>query len=432
MMRLILAFGASLLFALLGTAQTTYIYCGKLFDGQQLKLREASTIIIDKDRVREVKDGYLTAPEGVATIDLKDYTVMPGLIDMHVHLETETSKNRYVNKFKKNDADYAFESVRFAEITLLAGFTTVRDVGGSGVNISLRNAINRGVIRGPRVYTSGKSLAITGGHADPTNGWKQDIMGDPMAREGVVNGVAEARKAVRQRYKNGADLIKITATGGVLSEAKDGTGPHFTEEEIRVIVETARDLGMKVAAHAHGAEGMKRAVRAGVASIEHGTLMDEETMELMIRNGTYLVPTITAGWSVADSAKVPDYYPEVVRPKALEIGPKIQESFGRAYRKGVKIAFGTDAGVFQHGKNGLEFVYMAEMGMPALECLQAATLEAAKLLGVDDQLGTLEPGKLADVVAVKINPTENIRAMLDVGFVMKAGTVYKLDGKPVH
>ena len=213
--------------------------------------------------------------------------------------------------------DVAFESVNYANVTLMAGFTTVRDLGGSGVNISLRNAINNGTTVGPRIYTAGKSIATTGGHADPTNGLKREFSGDPGPIDGVANGADECRQAVRQRYKDGADLIKITATGGVLSQAKDGSGAQFTEEELKAIIETAKDYGFKVAAHAHGAEGMKRAVRAGVTSIEHGTFMDDEAIELFKKYGTWYVPTIIAGKSTADSAKIPGYYSAIVTPKAL-------------------------------------------------------------------------------------------------------------------
>ena len=293
------------------------------------------------------------------------------------------------------------------------------------MNISLRNAINRGDVEGPRIFTSGKAIATTGGHADPTNGMKKDLMGDPGPKEGVVNSVEDARKAVRQRYKNGADNIKITATGGVLSVAKSGQNPQFTLEEIEEICKTAKDYGMTIAAHAHGDEGMKRAIIGGVTTIEHGTLMSEETMELMKKYGTYYVPTITAGKEVAEKAKIEGFYPEVVVPKALEIGPKIQETFSKAYKKGVKIAFGTDAGVFRHGDNGKEFGYMVEAGMPAMEAIQSATITSAKILGVDDKLGEIKAGFLADIIAVNDNPTQNVKTMENVVFVMKEGVIYK-------
>jgi len=406
-------------------AQQSYIHCGKLIDVVNKKVLEKMTIIIDGNKIVSIEKGYLQPKENQIVIDLKDKTILPGLMDMHVHLEGQSSKNSYLEKFTLNEADIAFRSKVYAEVTLMAGFTTVRDLGGSGVNIALRNAVNKGLVKGPRIYTAGKALGITGGHADPTNGWRNDLMGDPGPKEGVANGADECRKAVRQQVKNGADLIKIMATAGVLSMAKNASNPQFTEEEIKVIVETAKDFGIKVAAHAHGAEGMKRAIRAGIASIEHGTLMDDETMTLMKKHGTYYVPTITAGMSVADSAKIPGYYPEMVIPKALEIGPKIQATFKRAYKAGVKIAYGTDAGVYRHGLNAKEFEFMVEVGMPPIDAIRSATIHAADLLGVSDQSGSIEAGKLADIIAVNGNPLEDIKVLQDVSFVMKDGVVYK-------
>jgi imidazolonepropionase-like amidohydrolase len=307
----------------------------------------------------------------------------------------------------------------------MAGFTTVRDLGGTGVNVALRNAINKRLVVGPRIYTSGKSIATTGGHADPTNGYRKNLMGDPGPAEGVINGPDEARKAVRQRYKDGSDLIKITATAGVLSQAKDASGAQFTDDELKAIIETAKDYGFTIAAHAHGAEGMKRAIRAGITSIEHGTFMDDEAIDLFKKHGTYYVPTITAGKSTGDSAKIPGYYTEIVTPKALSVGPKIQATFSKAYKAGVKIAFGTDAGVFMHGKNAKEFGYMVEGGMPAMEAIRSATLNGADLLRVSDILGSIEKGKLADIIAVDGDPIKDITVMEKVKFVMKDGVVYK-------
>jgi imidazolonepropionase-like amidohydrolase len=309
---------------------------------------------------------------------------------------------------------------------LLAGFTTVRDLGGDGnVNISLRNAIATGLIKGPRVYTAGRALATTGGHADPTNGIRADLTRNPTPEDGVMNGLEDARRAVRQRYKDGADVIKITATGGVLSVASSGQNAQFTEEEIRAVVETAKDYGFRVAAHAHGAEGLKRAVRAGVASIEHGTYLDDEGIGLMKKYGTYYVPTVTAGKWVAEKSKIDGFFPAVVRSKAAEIGPISQATFAKAYKAGVKIAFGTDTGVSAHGNNANEFQYMVEGGMPALEAIRAATLEAAALLGIQDRLGTIEAGKQSDIVAVPEDPTDDITAIRRVSFVMKNGVIYK-------
>lgn len=403
-------------------SQKTFLHCGQLIDVKNQMVLKEMTVVIEGAKIVDIQKGYAKPAATDKLIDLTKLTVMPGLIDMHVHIESETGPANYLNGFTWNVSDFAFQSVVFAHKTLMSGFTSVRDLGGTGANISLRNAINKGWITGPRVYTAGKSIATTGGHADPTNNYRRDLMGDPGPKEGVVNGVEDCAKAVRQRYKEGSDLIKITATGGVLSMAKDGSGAQFTEAEVKAIVETAKDYGFKVAAHAHGAEGMKRAVLAGVNSIEHGTYMSEEVMDLMKQKGTYLVPTIIAGKSSADSAKKPGYYPEIVRAKALVVGNFIQATFAKAYKRGVKIAFGTDAGVYAHGKNWLEFVYMTEAGMPILEAIKTATVNAADLLG-DDNIGSIEKDKLADIIAVEGDPVKDVTSMGRVKFVMKNGTV---------
>jgi imidazolonepropionase-like amidohydrolase len=410
---------------ILSNAQKTYIWCGSLIDGVSNEPKKNMTIVVEKNKIFAIQNGFTTPGSGDKTIDLKNKTVTPGWIDMHVHLEWETNPDRYLQNFTQNPADYAFMSVKFSEVTLMTGFTTVRDLGGTGVNISLRNAINKGLVKGPRVYTAGKSIATTGGHADPTNGYRKDLMGNPGPAEGVVNGADDCRKAVRQRYKDGSDLIKITATGGVLSVAKSSSNPQFMEDELKAIVETAHDYGYKVAVHAHGAEGMKRAIKAGVNSIEHGTNMDDEAIALFKQYGTWYVPTLTAGAAVADSAKKPGYYPDIVTPKALEIGPKIKATLAKAYKSGVKIAFGTDAGVYKHGMNWLEFGYMIEAGMPAMETIKAATSYAADLLGEKDKLGSIEVGKLADIVAVDGDPLTDAKVFGKVIFVMKDGVVYK-------
>ncbi len=405
--------------------QRTIIHAGNILDGVSKKPMKEKSIVVEGTKITSIENGYINAQEGDVIVNLKEHTVMPGWIDMHVHIEDETSPDRYIRQFTENPADRAFTSVDIAKRTLMAGFTTVRDVGGSGVNISLRNAIAKGTIDGPRIFTSGEGLKITGGHGDPTNGYRADLMGDPGPEFGVVNGVDDARKAVRQRYKNGADLIKISATGGVLSVAKDGKGASFQEDEIEAIVQTANDLGFHVAAHAHGDEGMRRAVANGVKTIEHGTYMSDATMELMIEKNAYLVPTITAGMEVAENAKKPGYYPKVVAEKAREIGPVIQGTFAKAYKKGVPIAFGTDAGVFKHGENAREFTYMTEVGMPAIEAIICATSNNAELLGMGDQIGSLKAGFIADIVAVPGDPLEDIEVMKDVKFVMKEGKIYK-------
>ncbi|MGC4021154.1 MAG: amidohydrolase family protein [Cyclobacteriaceae bacterium] len=411
--------------AFLTQAQRTLIHCGSIIDGKNKEQLQQVTIVVEGNKITSVDKGFTKPGKDDKLIDLSKKTVMPGLIDMHVHMEGETSKDRQLKGFTQNEADIAFQSTVYAKKTLLAGFTTVRDCGGTGVNISLRNAINQGIVIGPRMLVAGKAIASTGGHADPTNGYRKDLMGDPGPKEGVINSAEDARKAVRQRYKDGADFIKITATGGVLSVAKDGSGPQFTQEEVDAIVQTAKDYGMITAAHAHGPEGMRRAVLAGITTIEHGTLMTDEVMDLMKQKGTYHVPTIIAGKTVAELAKIPDYYPKLVVPKALEVGPKLQDTFGRAYKRGVKIAFGTDAGVFGHGDNAKEFGYMVEAGMPAIEALLSAMQVNANILGLGEKIGSIEKGKLADIVAVDEDPTKNISTMTKVTFVMKDGVVYK-------
>ena len=405
-------------------AQETYILCGKLLDTKSGKVEKSKTIVVKDNKIANVMDGFVM-PKGGTLIDLRDKVVLPGLIDFHVHIEKEFNKNTRLNNYILDEADVAFNSVGFAKITLMNGFTTVRDLGGTGVNISIKKAINAGKIPGPRVYTAGKALATTGGHADPTNGSSRVLIGNPGPKEGVVNSVEDAKKAVRQRYKNGADCIKITATGGVLSVAKSGDNPQFTIEEVKAICETAKDYGMHVAAHAHGDEGMQRAVIGGVKTIEHGTYMSEKTMELMIKHNAYLVPTITAGKEVEEKAKIKGFYPEIVVPKALAVGPQIQGTFAKAYKKGVGIAFGTDAGVFRHGNNGKEFEFMVEAGMPAMEAIQSATITNAMLLEMENELGQIKKGFLADIIAVNDDPIEKISTLENVVFVMKDGKVYK-------
>jgi len=406
-------------------AQKTYLHCGQLIDVKQLQVLKEKTVVVEGNKIVEILDGYAKAGAGDKTVDLKSSTVMPGLMDMHVHIESDPSPSHYLDEFTLKAPDYAFSSVPIAQTTLMAGFTSVRDLGGTGANIALRKAIQKGYVIGPRVYTAGKAIATTGGHADPTNGYREDLMGDPGPKEGVINGPEDAYKAVRQRYKDGSDVIKITASGGVLSMAASGENPQFTIEEVKAITSAAKDYGFKVAAHCHGVEAMRRAIIGGVNSIEHGTLMDETIFPLMKEYGTYLVPTIIAGKSASDSAKIPGYYPPVVAKKALEIGPKIQNTFSKAYKAGVKIAFGTDAGVYKHGKNWKEFLYMTEAGMPAIEAIQAATWNAADLMGTQAILGSIEKNKLADIIAVDGDPIKNIEAMGKVNFVMKDGVIYK-------
>jgi imidazolonepropionase-like amidohydrolase len=403
----------------------TVIKCGNFANPVSGKMEKNITIVVSGNLIEKVTNIDYVLQQGDVLHDLSSYTVMPGLMDMHVHLEHQASPRTYLETFTLNDADVAFKSVGYAKTTLYSGFTSVRDLGGDGVNISLRNAIDNGLVEGPRVFTAGKSIASTGGHADPTNGYKKGLVENPGPEEGVANGQDECIKAVRQRYKDGSDCIKITASGGVLSVAKSGENSQFTIDEIKAIVSTANDYGFKVAAHCHGEEAMRRAVLGGVHSIEHGTYMSEDIMKLMKEKGTYLVPTITAGKAVEVNAKKQGFYPPIVVPKALAIGPKIQGTFAKAYKYGVKMAYGTDAGVFDHGDNWKEFVYMQEVGVPFMEILKYATVNAADLLGQSKNLGTIEVGKFADIIAVDGNPEKDIQVMGKVVFVMKDGKVYK-------
>ncbi len=410
----------------------TVIHAGRLIDGVSSAPRERVSIVVHEGRITDVTPGFVPVTNEDELLDLSNHTVMPGLMDMHVHLTGELSRTSYLDEVVLNPTDLALKAAHYGRLTLLAGFTTVRNVGDDGMaTVSLRNAIRAGTAIGPRIYTAGRSIATTGGHADPTSGWCEALQGDPGPREGVVNSPEEARKAVRERYKDGADLIKITATGGVLSMAASGDNAQFTDPELEAIISTAKDYGFTVAAHAHGAEGMLRAVRAGVSSVEHGTFMTDEIMKLMKKQGTYYVPTIFAGVTVMELAEKEDFLPPIVRPKARRIGPQIMATFNRAWRAGVPIAFGTDSGVSPHGQNAREFELMVEHGMPPMRAIQAATIEGARLLRVERDLGTVEKGKIADLVAVKGDPTADISLMRNVDFVMKDGVVYKRDGAAV-
>ena len=411
--------------ALPAHATTTALQCGRLFDSRSGRLLDAHTIVVREGKILQVLSGRPTVADA-EVVDLPGHTCTPGWTDLHVHLDGESSPDSYSEGFRLDDVDFALRAVGYARKTLQAGFTSVRDLGGR-ITPHLRNAINQGLIEGPRIWAAGTSIATTGGHADPTNGVNAELAhlyGPPGPTEGVVNSIDDARQAVRQRYKEGSDVIKITATGGVLSYARSADAPQFTIEEVKAIVDTAKDYGYTVAAHAHGTEGMKRAILGGVTSIEHGTMMTDELMALMKQKGTWYVPTISAGRFVADKAKIDGYFPEIVRPKAARIGAQIQQTFASAYRSGVKIGFGTDMGVGPHGDNAREFLYMVEAGMPAAAALQAATINAAQLLGVSDQ-GVIEAGTRADIVAMPGDPLADINAVLKVDFVMKDGVVYR-------
>ena len=404
----------------------TLIHAGRLIDGTAAAPRERVTIVVDGDRIRAIEGGFTEPGGGDEVVDLSAATVLPGFMDMHVHLTSEHSRTSEIDSVKKSESDRAFDAVVYAERTLLAGFTTVRNLGDQwNTSIALRRAIADGKVKGPRIFTAGRSIGTRGGHADATNSFGPFLQSDDPRLDTVCNGADDCREAVRQRYKDGADAIKITATGGVLSIAKSGSAPQFTDEELAAVISTAHDYGMRVAAHAHGAEGIKRAVRNGIDSIEHGTFLDDEGIRLMKEKGTHYVPTISAGRWVYDHAQDPTYFPAIVRPKALEVGPQIQETFGRAWKAGVTIMFGTDCGVCAHGDNAREFGYMVEAGMPAMDAIRAATIVPARYLGIDEKLGSLEAGKFADIVAVPGNPVADVHVLERVSFVMKEGVIYK-------
>lgn len=417
-------FSCVFLFTCFDVDSKTLIHAGKLIDGKSDRVQSRISIVVDGNTIADIQEGFISSNDFENYIDLRNYTVLPGLMDMHVHFGGE-----YLSKaeapLKVEREMEAILATQHALVTFKSGFTTVRQVGDSGlVAISLRDAINAGKVVGPRIFAAGKTITTTGGHADPTNGKALDDYAYPLPEQGVVNGPYEVYTAVRQRYKDGADGIKITVTGGVLSPAKSGDNPQFTQEEVDAVVSAAKDYGMWVAVHAHGAEGMKRAIKAGVDSIEHGTFMDDEAMDLMIENGTYYVPTISAGVWVAEKSKIDNFFPEIVRPKAASVGPQISGTFKKAHKRGVKIAFGTDAGVQKHGTNWKEFVYMVQNGMSEMKAIQSATMETAKLLRIEDKLGSIEEGKLADMIAVKGNPLDDISILENIEVIIKDGVVY--------
>lgn len=424
-MNKILFFISLLLLGVQLKSQKMYLHCGQLIDVVRSEVKKEKTLVVQGNKILSVLDGYIQPTDQSRVVNLKNHTVMPGWIDMHVHIESVIEKGSYINRFTLNDADVAYLAETYGENTLMAGFTTVRDLGGTGVNNSYKNAINRGLATGPRIFTSVGQIASTGGHGDFTSGARKGLLDPPGPESGVADGIDGCKKAVRQMIKNGADVIKVTATGGVTSLTRDGSKPQFDLEELKAIVNTAKDYGLKVAAHAHGDEGIRRAIEAGVTTIEHGSQMSEATMDLLVQKGVYYVPTLTAGASVSDSAMVPGYFPDIVRAKALETGKNIRRVFAQLIKKGAKIAFGTDAGVFHHGLNALEFKYMHELGYSPMDCIKSATLLNATVLDQQDKIGSLDPGKVADIVAVPGDVINDFSAMQKVSFVMKEGKIYK-------
>jgi len=417
-----------------GDSPATVILCGHLLATPGERPLRNAVVVVERGRIAEIRSDVpfdrdradIARVPGSQVIDLRDKFVLPGLIDCHTHITTEYTRDVRLRRLEESDADNAIAGVAFAKRTLEAGFTTIRNVGSSGdAAFALRDAINAGLVRGPRILVAGESISPTGGHSDGTHGYREDLWDVPGAIEGIADGEAECRKAVRAQVKRGADVIKLTATGGVLSATAAGTDQQFFDDELKAIVETAHMLGRKVAAHAHGADGIKAALRAGVDSIEHGTFIDDEAISLFRESGAYLVPTILAGVWVAEMAEDEGYYPPMVADKARRVGPEIQGAFARAYKGGVKIAFGTDSGVSPHGMNARELELMVEAGMPPREAIKAATINAADLCGLLDQIGTVEPGKLADIIAVDKNPLDEISALRSISFIMKDGEVIK-------
>ncbi len=410
------------------TAQTTIIHAGNLLAVPGEKPLTKQSVIIKDSVITDVVKGYVSAKsvdKEANIIDLKDEFVMPGLMDMHVHLQGELGPNNDSEALRMSDADVAMRSAMFAKRTLMAGFTTVRDLGASPEQIyALRDGINKGWIDGPRVVASG-GVSVTGGHGD-VDGMSPDLL-EMKTSKTICDGPYDCRRATRRAIKFGADVIKITSTGGVLSDTNTGTGQQMDDDELVEIINAAHALGRKVASHAHAAAGINAALRAGVDSIEHGSYANEESIRLFKEGGAYLVPTLLAGDTVVGMAKTSNFMSEAIKAKAIRVGADMQANFKRSYEAGVKIAYGTDSGVSKHGTNAREAVLMAEAGMTNADILKSATVNAADLVNKSKVLGTIEQGKYADIVAYDENPLKDINALLDVDFVMKAGKVYKND-----
>ena len=385
------------------------------------------TVHVDNGRIAAVTAGFAAPKSGDAVVDLSDRFVLPGLIDCHVHLTGEITPSYKLDTVEESATDVALHAARHARVTLEAGFTTVRDlgeIGGAGDAIfALKKAVAKGFVVGPRIFAAGSIISPTGGHGI-TCGYRDDInlLFDPSGR---ADGADGCRAAVRRQVSRGADLIKFVATGGVLTETDTGTGQQFYDDEYAAIVGTAHMLGRKATAHAHGADGMKGALKAGVDSIEHGTFMDEEVIDIMRARGVYYVPTTLAGVSVAEMATKQTFLPPAMRKKALAVGPHIVETLGRAHAAGLKIAFGTDTAVSPHGENAREFALMVKAGMTPMQAIAAATVVAAAHVGHAESLGTLEVGKFADLIATEKSPLDDVSELERVAFVMKEGRIYK-------
>lgn len=403
-------------------ADYTLIHAGQVLNIPGRAPKTDQTIIIRDGIIIGLADGFVQSDEA-ETIDLKDSFVLPGMIDSHVHLRGEWNPNVRLEGVTKNPGDIAYDAAMNARKTLEAGFTAVQDVGGPVTIFALRDAIAAGKIVGPHIRASGPSVSATGGHGD-VHGYRHDLL-KVMQPPTICDGPSDCRRATRGAIKSGADVIKITATGGVLSNTAAGTGQQFFDDELEAIVDAAAKMGRKVTAHAHGKDGIEAALKAGVKSIEHGTYLDAETARMFKKYDATLVPTVLAGMTVVDWATNENFLPPASAKKALEVGPQMQDMLSIAWKAGVNVAFGTDTGVSQHGKNAQEFIYMIKAGMSEQDAIKAATIVAAEHIGLSDKIGTLEAGKFADLIAVDGDPLDNIEELMDVDFVMKGGVVYK-------
>ncbi len=401
----------------------TLIHAGELLAVPGQPTVKEQTVIIVDGTIEDIQDGFLEGDGDDTIIDLSGHFVMPGMIDSHVHLRAEWNPNVRLEGVTRESGDIAYDAAVNARKTLMAGFTAVQDVGGPPEIFALRRAINAGKLPGPHIKASGNAVSVTGGHGD-AHGYREDIL-DMFHSPTICDGVSDCRRAVRKAVKRGADVIKITATGGVLSNTNAGTGQQFFDDELKAIVETAKKMGRKVTAHAHGKDGIEAALKAGVSSIEHGTYLDARTVQLFKKNDAVLVPTVLAGMTVVDWAENYNFLPPNSAKKALEVGPQMQDMLRTAWENGVTVAFGTDTGVSPHGENAREFEYMIKAGMSEMDAIKAATVVAAKHIGMSGKIGTLEAGKNADIIAVDGNPLDDISELLDVNFVMKGGKVFK-------
>jgi imidazolonepropionase-like amidohydrolase len=408
-------------------AQTHIIHAGTVLSVPGQTPLTKQTIVIKDGVITSMRSGFIPVnkiDEKAQLIDLSKSFVMPGLMDMHVHLQGELGPKNDSEKLRMSDADKLVKSAYFAKKTLLAGFTTVRDLGGSPEqSYALRDGIAKGYLQGPRIIAAGSNVAVTGGHGD-VDGMNPALLEMHTAKT-VCDGPYDCRRATRRAIKFGADVIKITSTGGVLSDTDTGTGQQMADDELREVINSAHALGRKVASHAHAAAGINAALRAGVDSIEHGSYANEESIKLFKKTGAYLVPTLMAGDTVVALAKNTNFMSPAISAKAIRVGGDMIENFKRSYKSGVKIAYGTDSGVSKHGDNGKEAVLMFNAGMKAQDILKSATINAADLIGKSESLGTIEAGKLADIIAMDNSPLKDMNELLDVDFVMKAGVVVK-------